>query len=280
MSIGEPKFSLVIHHSPWREDRVVCLREMLLELTPLAQGVAFLLNDTDHRARDWQDAKVDWALDGWRWSAFAHRKAHEAGAPRHASHHVFLTDDLRIMPGFWPALRAMVAAAPSSPIGLLCNSPKAVRLFSEGRHWYASNSWITGPAYVLPHELLVAFLAWFESLPDGRERGHKGYENDDSNLNEWISTRGPARTLHPLPTIVEHRGDLPSTVGHGDSTSRERVSWRASRRILTKGDGDFVWESYQATMVDPEALAEPEWWKGADDAPFVPVSREEEATSP
>lgn len=214
--------SIVVNHTPWRPERAACLRAMLNELRPLSRGLAYWVNDVDHRGRDWQVAKVDWALDQWRWAA----RGEGAGA----THHLFCTDDLALAPGFVDILLAMIEAAPAAPIGLLSNHPRACELADAGAPWYATNSWIVGPAYVLPHALLVDFLAWFEALPDGPHttRGTKAWANDDSSINEWITFHGPTRTLHPLPTIVEHDPDgaTPSTVGHGDEYSRERVSWR------------------------------------------------------
>lgn len=216
-----PTFSLVVNHTPWREERCSALRDMLLELLPLSRGVPFLLHDDDYRGRDWQqDGKVAWALKQWRWSA-----------SQRSTHHVFLTDDLHLAPRWWSCLDALVTACPDRPIGLLSNHPRGPELSAEGFRWYATNSWLVGPAYVLPHEQLVAFLEYFEKLPDGdwREPGNKAYRNDDSSINEWVTFHGPARTLHPLPTIIEHREDLESTVGHGDEYSRERLSWRWAR---------------------------------------------------
>lgn len=274
-----PTFSLLVNHTPWVPERVVALGEMLDELAPTRdtgaglirkrQGaihrvfpfppvVAVRVHETDYRAGDedregdhaysraerWQQkAKVDWALEQWRWSA------REGMVGTGATHHVFMTDDLNLAPGFWGLLSAMVAAHPDEPIGLLSNHPKGPQLAAQGYSGYRTNSWLVGPAYVLPHDHLVRFLAWFEALPDGRwtEPGTKAYRNDDSSINEWITNGGGGeRCWHPLPTIIEHRSDIGSTVGHGDQYSRERVSWRRGRRH------DFVRPIDQLTSVD--------WW--------------------
>lgn len=256
----KPTFSLVVNHAPWKPERVQAKGCMLLELLPLSRRVPFFLHDTDYRGRDWQDdGKVAWALAQWRWSA-----------KQATTHHVFLTDDLALAPRWWEVLGAMVEAAPASPIGLLSNHPRAPDLIVEGWKWYATNSWLVGPAYVLPHELLVAFLAWFEALPDGPHtvKGTKAYANDDSSINEWITVHGPGRTLHPLPTIIEHRTDLESTVGHGDEYSRERVSWR---RVGFLDEHEFVL-THEQQLDDVEQMAHAEWWNekgGAQAAPLL-----------
>jgi hypothetical protein len=264
-------FSLSISHTPWRPDRVVALREMMMVLTPLAHGIPFFLNDVDYRGKDWQQAKVTWALDQWRWHLSTS-----------ATHHVLMTDDLAIAPGFWMALDAMVTACPNGAIGLLSNHPAGPRLVAEGYRWYRCGCWIVGPAYVVPRETLDGFVKWYEALPDGphNQEGTKAYRNDDSSLNEFLSqTR--RNSYHPLPTIVEHRGDLPSTVGHGDKYSRERLSWRQVQKTYDdpaepKG---FAWKA-MAVAFDLVAMARPNYWRekgGPEEAPLLSVGNPEDA---
>lgn len=224
---------------------------MSLALMPTSP---LLVNDTDYRGTDWQVSKVKWALDQWRWSA-----------AQATDWHVFMTDDLHIAPRFWEILEAMTAHA-RVPIGLLSNHPEAIRLWSAGAKWYRTNSWIVGPCYALPHAFMVSFLEWFEAKPEGGAHGAKGYANDDSSINEYVTHSG-AHALHPLPTIVEHRNDIGSTVGHGDRFSCERVSWRAIR--WPEGD-PIVWRSTMSPN-DIDAMARPEFWEGAKDAPLLKV---------
>jgi hypothetical protein len=223
----KPTFSIVLNHTPWRPERAVAKAQMLLELLPLSRGLPFLTNDTDYRGTDWQVSKVAWALRQWEWSA-----------EQATTHHVFLTDDLHLAHGFLGFLGAMVEAAGDAPaIGLLSNHPSASKLNVDGWRWYRTNSWLVGPAYVLSDSALHQFLAWFLALPEGphTEIGTRAYRNDDSSINEWI-TRSGKDCAHPIPTIVEHRADLESTVGHGDQYSRERLSWRALRHAHVDGD--------------------------------------------
>lgn len=263
-----PTFSLVVNHTPWRPERVESLREMLDELRrPPAFSDAWgpgntplYLNDADYRGTDWQTSKVQWALDQWTWSAEWNR-----------THHVFLTDDLHLMPGFWRALSAMVEGCPDNPIGLLSNHPRGPETWSNGHAWYRTNSWLVGPAYVLPHAFLLEFLEYFRALPDGNTApGMKGWANDDSSINEYV-TRSGRWTAHPLPTIIEHRGDLESTVGHGDKYSRERLSWRAIRSVAEEQPGGtFEWVS-TICDTDTAALMRPGHWEGAASSPLLTV---------
>ena len=68
--------------------------------------------------------------------------------------------------------------------------------------------------------------------------------NDDTAINGWVTHYGPGETWHPLPTIIEHDSDgaLPSTVGHGDEFSRERISWRRYRDRATKQLVTHEWD--------------------------------------
>lgn len=243
-------FSLVINHTPWIPERVKCLDEMLKALNPTGDSGPTFINDADYRGTEWQQTKVKWALDQWRWAA-----QHDA------THHVFMTDDLFIHPRFWDALQGMTANVPDCPIGLLSNHPNAIEWYTAGHRWYMTRSWLVGPAYVLPHEFLLRFLPWFEAKPDGSHeiRGTKAWANDDSSINEFVSFEN-GKTFHPLPTIIEHRNDIGSTVGHGDRHSRERLSWRFARWVEDRGRGEFDWHS-ASIATDANQLATPEYWK-------------------
>ncbi len=253
-------FSLCISHTPWVQDRLNAFDAMLgaLWLAP-APGVRvspcpFLLNNTDYRGTDWQVSKVAWALAQWRWSA-----------AQGVTHHVFMTDDLHIAPRFWEILSAMCLHTGELPIGLLSNHPKGPALRRDtGAHWYRTQSWLVGPAYVLPHAFLVGFLAWFESLSFDEQK----YRNDDSSANEYVSQIG-SYACHPLPTIIEHRGDIDSTVGHGDKYSRERLSWR-QEQWPDPVDG---WQRV-SVPTSIEDMCNDRFWRDATSAPVLTVGDE------
>ena len=246
MTVSEhPAISVAVLHTPWKPERVECLSEMLKSIPTTPTRI---IRDKMPEGMAWEEFKTIIALDQWEWSA------KQAGC----THHLFLTDDLHMAPDFWRILRAMVTAKPNSIIGLLSNHPKAVELAGNGDVWYRCNSWVVGPAYVVPHELLVGFLAWYKSLPDTNAPGCRRYLNDDSAINEWNTYHGPRESWHPLPTIIEHRDDVASTVGHGDEFSCERVSWRATREVVRVGDA-WEWVSKPA-LFDLEGMAHPPYW--------------------
>lgn len=229
-----PTFSLVVNHAPWCENRRSTAWALLVEAIGCATST--LLHDIDYRGGSGnpKDKPVLFSVNQWNWSA-----------QQKTTHHVFMTDDLELAPGFWAILNAMVQAAPDDVIGLLSNHPKAPDLAREGWHWYRTHSWVVGPCYVLPHAACVDLADWAERRwPD--ETWDKLGWADDSELNHWVMTRGRKQALHPIPTPIEHmRG--PSTwshTGHGDEYSHERVSWKSNQ-----------W------MADHN-MAVPEWWTG------------------
>ncbi len=242
--------STAILHSAWRPERARALKEMLEGLG--AQGPAAAVFSGQKSARmAWAEFKTILAISQWQWAL----------EQKEASHHLFLTDDLHLAPSFWSILNAMVEANPNRIIGLLSNHPAGPELAANGGRAYRCNSWIVGPAYVIPRKHLTPFLTWYRGLRDDEAPGGRRWFNDDSALNEWNTLHGPAESWHPLPTIIEHRADLESTVGHGDRYSRERVSWRAVRSV--RDDGERLYWRTDDTDFDCETLASPEFWREA-----------------
>lgn len=241
-----PTLSVAIQHTPWIPERVDALGEMVQAIPRRVPTRIF--RDRRPERMLWEEFKTVLALDQWEWSL-----------KTECTHHLFLTDDLHMAPNFWLALNAMIEAKPNAIIGLLSNHPQAVEEAAKGNTWYRCNSWIVGPAYVVPTEHLRGFLAWYSNLRDDADPGGRRWFNDDSALNEWNSLYGPKESWHPLPTIIEHRHDLKSTVGHGDMYSRERVSWRATRTVQHHEDG-FSWIDSPAQF-DLEGMCHPPYWQ-------------------
>jgi hypothetical protein len=268
------RFSCAILHAPWKDDRVKALEQMLgsLDCSDLHPEYRPTINIVATRHDlPWPKAKTLLALEQWEWALRTT-----------ADCHVFLTDDLHLAPGFWQILDAMCRAKPDSILGLLSNHPKGSLECYENRWpWYKCNSWIVGPAYVVPRHHLERFVLWYKSLPDTEEPKCRQWFNDDSALNEWISNWGPGESLHPVPTPIEHRGDLPSTVGHGDEFSRERISWRSFHWTEPSRDdaSEFIWRTKPlgaghltetgetSGIIDcsPERMTNPEYWKTSSD---------------
>ncbi len=260
--MSEHTISVAILHAPWIPARVAAIAEML-EALPGIDCKAF--DDARPKGMSWGQFKTVLAAKQWQWSL-------DTGC----THHLFLTDDLHLAPGFWEILQAMIAAKPDAIIGLLSNHPRGPELAAQGYRWYRCNSWVVGPAYLVPHEHLKAFLAWYEALPDHEMSGGRRWFNDDSALNEWITREGPAESWHPLPTCIEHRADIGSTVNHGDSYSRERVSWRETRHVQHHEDG-FSWFSEPRgtdTGTWLQLMRDADFWR--DSGPMLKVGGERE----
>jgi hypothetical protein len=243
-------FSLSIAHTPWIPARVESLKMMNGSLVGSPPGTRMWLHTRDFRGRRWYDIKHEWALDCWRWHL-------RAGA----DHCIMMSDDLYIMPGFWPCAEAMVRQVSMSPIGMMTNHPRATTLLSQGVHWYRSRSWLVGPCILMPRTLLQHFVNWYEewypNLPDGEAYGQKGFFHDDSSINEFVHRAG-GYSWHPIPAPIEHRLDIGRT--HDDQAfpaeAAESVSWR--RNSLGEVS-EYMQQDY--------------WWR--TDAPFLNVTTEE-----
>lgn len=231
---------------------------------PKIRGMVF--QDARPEEMPWAEFKTHLAQKQWEWSL---AQGAEFGF------HVFLTDDLNVYPMFWEVLEAMLeGAGRPAAVGLLSNHPRGPALYRAGVHAYRTNSWLVGPAYVLSTRFLAESLAAYRALPEMGEKSRQWF-NDDSWLNEWNTFQGPKEAWHPLPTIIEHRFDVPSTVGHGDRYSRERVSWREERRVVDDGETGFQWASRPLYPYphEQERLADlmlrPSFWSG--EAPMLAV---------
>lgn len=235
-------FSLSIDHTPWKPERVECLAEMLRELKP-APGPVWI-HDTDYRGRPWEEVKEQWALSKWRWHLSTD-----------ATHHVMMSDDLSIMPGFWRAVEGMVAAAPDSAIGCMSNHPDGPSLMAKGIHWYRCCAWLVGPCIIMPRTLLAPFVDWYPrfmaTLHEGPNEHEKGFYHDDSSINEWLGRLGRT-SIHPLPAPIEHRLEIGRShdANPFPAYAAESVSWRA---------------------VNPADMTDPKWWANPSSAPLLRV---------
>lgn len=262
-----PKFTCAILHKSTPE-RQTALLQMLdaLDITERSgQVVGKIFADPKPEGMEWAEFKTHLAQAQWEWAL-------SQGAEY--THHLFLTDDLSIHPAFWDVLDAMVTGSGARALGLLSNHPKGPALYASGVHAYRCNSWLVGPAYCLTTGFLAGALDKYRQLPETGEKSRQWF-NDDSWLNEYNTLYGGGgESWHPLPTIIEHRFDVESTVGHGDRYSRERVSWREERKVVDDGE-NWQWASkplYQfghETERLEELMLRPEFWAG--EAPMLAV---------
>lgn len=254
-----PTFSTSILHKPGNEARAAVLLDMEYALSPTFGPLKVF---DEPAPPPWNIGQHEIHPKVWKW--------HLSMAPW-VTHHLCMTDDLHIAPHFWAILEAMVSAHPNSVIGLLSNHPAAPKLARRGLRWYRTNSWVVGPAYVIPRPLLTAFLPWYEDWVARTPREVRGERGDDSCLNEWVSAGpgGPREAWHPLPTIIEHRGDIATTWQFGgDCFSRERVSWRAFHTAPLRALYTGEWTTTPHDW-DLEAMAHESYWTSF--GPMLPV---------
>jgi hypothetical protein len=264
--------SVCVLHNPRHLDRVACLEEMSYGL--FHADAMHIVDRIKPEGEDWHRFKVTLFDEAWRWSL----------EETDCTHHLFLTDDLYLAPRFLACLRAMVDARPHDVIGLLANHPRAIELYDAGERWYRTSSWVVGPAYLMPRAHLRRFHRWWSDIPRAPEGvasnqyppgRWREYWNDDCAINEWVMRHGPGTAYHPLPTIVEHRGDLPSTCGHGDKTSRQRVSWRQKQWWVDDATvpSGWRWTSTLLDRSDVSRMVDPVYWS-AGAAPLLLVEGE------
>lgn len=257
-------FSLTIDHCPWIPERRANVARMLLDLLPLSNRIPYWLHDVDYdgKRRGWASVKHEWALAKWRWHTC-----------QDVTHCVMLSDDLAIMPRFWDALGEMVSAAPHDAIGLMSNHPDVPRMLDDGVHWYRCDSWLVGPAIVMPRNMLRAFVDWYErwyfDLPTGRdEEGYREWYHDDSSINEWLTKVVKLGSLHPVPAPIEHilglgrSHDLTAFPLHAAEWASWRRVWHANPRrdVFSELGRDVA-----------EGMREPAWWAGLDECPKLEV---------
>jgi hypothetical protein len=230
-----PTFALAIPHAAHLENRRQALARMLQELAPWfpdrppASEPPQRLFVFQERTKSW----CEWAEAIWAWAV---------GQP--TTHVVFLNDDLRLAPGFWKKLSAMVRAVPDQVIGLAAVHPAARHLARvEKRRWYTSADHLIGPGWCAPTSLFQTFMAWREHQ---LRPAAKTKVSEDIQVNLWHIDQG-RRIWHPLPTILDHELAQGSTYGNdGHLYRRTQVSWE---------DGDVC----RFTLDD---LEQPRFWFG------------------
>ena len=264
------KFTCAILHkqTPERQTALLQMLDALDIEERKGQIVGRIFADPKPEGMAWAEFKTHLAQQQWEWAL-------QQGSD--FTHHVFLTDDLHVHPLFWDVLAAIVEGSKAKAIGLLSNHPRGPELYRQGLHAYRCNSWLVGPAYVVTSDFLAEALTKYRALPETGEKSRQWF-NDDSWLNECVTFGGPGASWHPLPTIIEHRFDVESTVGHGDCHSRERVSWREERKVVDDGENGFQWASKPLYVGEhenerlEELMCRPEFWSG--EAPMLQVGGE------
>jgi hypothetical protein len=236
-------FSLGIPHCPWKPERVLSLSRLVTQLGLRGGVTSRLFTD---RAPNWQ-----WSSDMWRWAA-------ESGA----SHFVSLQDDAIVSPRFWIELTAMVEVYPNAVIGLESVHPQCTEALERGDRMITTSDGLIGVGYVVPVPKLRRFLEWRGNLIKGAVESI----TEDTLLCVWCISTGE-RIYHPVPTIIDHDTDIPSTYDNdAHKHRRPLVTWRVCEPGTTadwwrKGDVQHVGSFYDH---GPARLAR-RWIRGATD---------------
>jgi hypothetical protein len=197
-----PRFALCITHAPWGPGRTRSLEHLLCSLAPMP-AERFV----------WSGREPNWAWSDriWAWGA---------ACPEEITHVLFLQDDVRVCPGFWDCLAALVERFPENLLGLETIHPQAARWALQGYRAYRVRDCCIGVGYVWPRALLRDdFLPWTRTalLPGVRASMEPtGYVtlSEDTLMGCWAHARDQ-RIVSPLPTLIDHDLSLPSTYGHG-----------------------------------------------------------------
>lgn len=172
-----------------------------------------------------------WSKEMWEW-----------GESVGGTHFLQLQDDVIVAPNFWQALRAMIAARPNDIIGLESAHPAMRLIARDGFRWCYSKAWMVGVGYVLPSARLKELNVYRASLPDTLAVT----TNEDEVISRFCIEHDIS-IWHPLPTIIDHDTNVPSTYGHENHLYRKPVvTWRdynekeLERLEFWKGDGPLI----------------------------------------
>lgn len=200
-----PTFAVGVPHTPWNVDRVVSLGQLAATLKTWDLENFQLFEE--------QESYVEWSKKLWEW-----------GLTRDTTHLLQLQDDVIAAPNFWPAINAMVEAVPDKIIGLQGAHPINRTLARDGHRWARSHAWMVGVGYIIPRsdlEELVKFRGIFDGI---------AHEKTEDEFIAWFCTETGRDVWHPIPTIIDHDTELPSTYAHLGNDKHEfrrpTVTWR------------------------------------------------------
>ena len=185
LSYPHPTFALAVSHCPWRPDRVAIMEKM----RPIMVIPGMPYREITERAHN-----SVWSRSMWGW-----------GASQGVTHTVYVQDDLRLHPKFWPVIEAMVRAVPNRILSLISNHPLSERALSQGHVWFRMCETL-GAGYIVPTALMGSFLDWRDRRPP--EEIYALCE--DYVLSRWQYETG-RRSWCPIPTLVQTIEDVATT---------------------------------------------------------------------
>jgi hypothetical protein len=232
-------FALGIPHTPWRPERVESFERLQEQLGSCSDEYVRVFSD---REPNWS-----WSSKMWRWAT-----------ETDASHFLTLQDDAIVAPDFWRHLRNLTSAVPDQIIGLESVHPASQ---SVPGCWYRTPDCLIGVGYVVPMQTLRDFLEWRSKL----RKGAIETITEDTMLGLYAMHTGRG-VWHPVPTIIDHDTELPSTYDNdAHMFRRPLVTWdhREIPRDWTPREVTALPRFYKAT---PKHLRR--WVVGATEEDF------------
>lgn len=158
-----------------------------------------------------------------------------------AEHAVVLQDDVIVCKNFVPAVSAIVANHPHTPVCLFVSAARTKTLKQYQRAARSGNRYSTiwfqdympVVAAIWPRDKAEEFLAW---SVDAKLPGMPNPRSDDAVVGSWMKfTR--QTVLATIPSLVEHPDDTPSVKWH-ESKVPSGTGNKARRAFLFIGDSD------------------------------------------
>lgn len=158
------------------------------------------------------EPRAAWSEAQWAWALSTK-----------ADHCLFIQDDVRVAPDFWPSLRAMLEAKPEELISLYSNHlASRILARTQTAAWYTLSDAVGGPIYAMPRAVLHDAMVWrAKSLHDGAP----DYLAEDDTLALFCMATG-RRCHYPVVSIADHDAALESSFGFAPSPfRRSAVTW-------------------------------------------------------
>jgi hypothetical protein len=221
--------ALAIPHTPWIPERVASMARLQTQL--------------GHRPKWYKEFITkahfsQWATDLWAWLESTE-----------AEWCLTLQDDVLVSPDFWPDLRKMIEAFPSS-VEIVCLEsahPATPLLYAAGEPWYSTPDQLIGTAYMVRRETLRQFRLWRETmLNPGAFFPGPQCVTEDTLLGIFASVTG-RKIYSPTRTIVDHDLSIKSTYSNESHTNRRpRMRWDNCDEMVAEA---YYWQGTGSTPV-------------------------------
>jgi hypothetical protein len=188
---------IAIAHAAWDSRRETAFRELETKVSP----------DAVFTSEEPERSHV-WAKRIWRYVA---------QAPENDLW-IVLNDDVDVCPHFREVLTAQIVGCPAAA------GHRALHTTHEAAPGYDQpwirSYWMTGPGYELTPYLAQMMLAFWDSHPELTTDANE----DIAGIYWAYENRVPF--WHPIPAIVRHRTEVPSTLGYDKHPHRvTNVPW-------------------------------------------------------